>query len=186
MGGCYAAGKSKFVKTLHKNKLINLKNTVYADPDKIRYQLPETPKLIQDNPWTVGNITSHEVGYLTLLVELHAMFNNNNVIVDGSLQNNQWYKNEHIPFLKKQFPNYKIGIIFVTASWLNILERCWKRAEVTKRCIPFDRLKTIYQAMPTSIKELDGQTDFMTVINNDSSPEITEEFKQIITKLDLS
>lgn len=143
MGGCYGSGKGHVLRHLNTNNKISLNNYIYVDPDQIRSYIPEYDKYLKENPWTTGEKTSREVGYICELIQMHALVNNYNIIIDGSLQNFEWY-DISINNLKKQFPTYEFFCIFVHAPWVKVLERVIQRAEITKRCIPYALLKTTY------------------------------------------
>lgn len=176
MGGCFGLGKSHVVKSLNSNKKINLAEYIYIDPDHIRTFIPEYKTYLHENPWTAGNKTNKEVGYICELMQLHALLNNYNIIVDGSLQNYEWYLT-YIPILKQRFSQYKFFMFYVEANWINVLERVWKRSEETGRCIPLKILKDIYAKTKISFgvlkdaKIFDGYTHF----ENNTIPTVLEE-----------
>lgn len=65
------------------------------------------------------------------------------------------------------FPLYEIVIIFVEASYTNVLERSLKRGEETKRCIPLSCIKEAYTQSPISYKILKDYVHKHYKINND-------------------
>lgn len=176
MGGCYGSGKGHVLRHLNTNNKINLNNYIYVDPDKIRSHIPEYEKYLRENPWTAGEKTSKEVGYICELIQMHALVNNYNIIVDGSLQNFEWY-NAHINNLKNQFPTYEFFCIFVHAPWVKVLERVIQRAEITKRCIPFALLKSIYTKCGSAHASYKYKKTFHGIlfIFNESIPKIFEK-----------
>lgn len=89
--GCYGAGKSNVMKYLEKHGKINLSDYVYIDQDKIRPFIPEHLSYLSENPYTTGFKTNKETSYLAEFIQKHALFNNYNVIVDGSLRDWKWY-----------------------------------------------------------------------------------------------
>lgn len=170
--GAYGAGKSNVMRALHKNGKINLDNYVYVDQDKLRVHIPEYQQYLRDDLFTAGFKTNKETGYLAELIQKHALFNNYNLIVDGSMRDHVWYI-EYINWIKEKFPRYEIAILYVEASYVNILERNLLRGEVTKRCIPLYCLKEAFEKCPISFEILKNHVDKFYKVNND-----TEENKQ--------
>jgi hypothetical protein len=171
--GCYGAGKSNVMKYLEKHGKINLNDYVYVDQDKIRPFIPEYLSYLSENSYTAGFKTNKETSYLAEFIQKHALFNNYNVIVDGSLRDWKWYIT-YIEWIKQMFPLYEIVIIFVEAEYINVLERSLKRGEETKRCIPLSCIKESYVQSPISYEILKDYVHKHYKINND-----TEENKLI-------
>lgn len=177
-GGCYGAGKSNTIKQLHKLGKINLKNHVYVDQDKMRDQIPEYKEYLKENHFTAGYKTNKETGYLSEIIQRHSLFNGYSLIIDSSLKDGEWHK-MYIDWIKTTFPDYEIIIIFVTASWVKILERNLKRGEITKRVIPLDCLADAFEKSPISFEMLKSQVDRYYVIQNDSDSNTLNQFNDI-------
>jgi hypothetical protein len=166
--GCYGAGKGHTMRRLHNTNKINLDNYVYVDPDKIRAYIPEYNIYLKEDSFTAGSKTNKEAGYIAELIQLQSLFNGYNLIVDGSMKDFVWYK-KHIEWIKETFPQYEIIIIFVEASWLTVIERIWKRAEVTRRLIKFDTIKESFESSFKSFKELNDVAHKSFIVNNDNN-----------------
>lgn len=165
-GGCYGAGKSNVLKQLQKENKINLDNFVHVDQDKMRSQIPEYETYLRENYYTAGFKTNKETGYIAELIQLHAMSNGYNLIVDSSLTDAEWLK-QYIDLIRSEFSDYEIIIIYVKASWERILERNIRRGEVTRRVIPFDCLLNAYEKSPVSFEFLKNYVNKWYVIEND-------------------
>lgn len=174
--GCYGAGKSNVMKYLESNGKINLTDYVYVDQDKIRPLIPEYENYLSENPMSAGFKTNKETGYLSELIQLYALENNYNLIVDGSLRDHEWYS-IYINLIKTQYCLYTIIILFVSASYANILIRNSKRAKLTKRTIPKDCIKDAYIQSPIAFDILKKLVHKHYEINND-----TETDKEFTTK----
>lgn len=177
-GGCYGSGKGHVIKMLHNMKKINLDDYLYVDQDKIRQYIPEYAEYLKDNFFTAGFRTNKETAYLAELIQKHALFNNYNVIVDGSMRDGKWYI-EHINWIKNTFPHYEIIILYVESSWVNILERNLKRGEQTKRCIPLECLRNAFVQSPISYEMLKTHVNKHYKIANDNEEEINELLKTL-------
>lgn len=173
--GCYGAGKSNVMKYLESRGKINLSEYVYVDPDKMRPCIPEYNDYLKDNPLSAGFKTNKETNYLSELIQLHALENMFNLIVDGSLRDHEWYS-LYINSIKERYPQYEIIIIFVEASYANILIRNTKRAKLTKRIIPDYCIRDAYIKSPISFEILRKLVHKSYKINND-----TEENKENTT-----
>ena len=165
-GGCYGAGKSNVLKQLQKENKINLDNFVHVDQDKMRSQIPEYETYLRDNYYTAGFKTNKETGYIAELIQLYAMSNGYNLIVDSSLTDAEWLK-QYFDLIRSKFSDYEIIIIYVKASWERILERNIRRGQVTHRVIPFDCLLNAYEKSPVSFDFLKNYVDKWYVIEND-------------------
>lgn len=164
-GGCYGAGKSHIMRHLHKLGKINLDNYVYADQDKMRDFLPEYQDYLKENHFTAGFKTNKETSYMSEMVQKHALFSNYNLIIDSSLRDGDWHL-EYISWIKQKFPDYKIAIVFVDASWERILERNIKRGEITKRVIPLKCLEDAFEQSPKSFEMLKSHVDLHYYVTN--------------------
>lgn len=165
-GGCYGAGKSNVLKQLQKENKINLNDYVCVDQDKMRDQIPEYETYLKENYYTAGFRTNKETGYMSEIIQLHALSNGYNLIVDSSLRHTEWLT-QYFNLIRTEFPEYEIYIIFVTASWERILERNIRRGEITRRVIPLDCLAETFKQSPISFEILKQHVDKWYVIEND-------------------
>jgi hypothetical protein len=169
--GCFGAGKSHSLNYL---SIVDFSEFIFIDPDKIKYQLPEMSDYIKHDPNNAGNLVHVESIYIALIIEIHALEQKYNIIVDGSLQNSKWYTT-HIADIRKSYPDYTILIIKVDAQLNTIKQRCKIRGEKTKRIISDDLLDNIYTKIPASFEILKDLVDMYYIIdNNDIHPIITK------------
>jgi predicted ABC-type ATPase len=170
--GCFGSGKSHVMQYLHTMKKIDLNDYIFVDPDELRYEIPEIQDYIKKDPYTVGEKTHDEACYLADLLIAISLYENNNIISDGSMQNYFWYQNSFIPYLRKNYPTYKIAIIYVKADLDIVLERCKKRGENTGRMIKEDIIKSTYDKVKISYDKLAPLVDFSCIIDNNLEPQI--------------
>lgn len=136
--GAYGAGKSRWI-TKH-----IAKTDVWVDPDDIRHQLPNIQALIKDNPWSAGELTNREVGYLSETLIRYALSQNYTIYADGSMCDYAWYT-LFLQEIQTRYPQYMVRVYYFEVPWVTLLERVWQRAESTKRCIPLSRLRQAYE-----------------------------------------
>jgi predicted ABC-type ATPase len=164
--GCYGSGKSRLLKHLSNREGLNLSSFVFIDPDQIKRQLPEWSEYVKLDPVNAATKLHMESTFISLLAEKIALSQNRNIIVDGSLQNQAWYE-EWFRTLKREY-NYTIGILRVYAVFETCVQRCTKRAKVTSRVIPFNRLVDIYTQCESSYMYLKKLVDWTVEYDNNS------------------
>jgi len=179
--GAMGAGKSYTIKYLHSQNRFPLSNFVIIDPDEIRHLLPEYQYYIQQTDDTVmmeqaGIYTRKESGYICEILVQIALRNGCNVLMDGSLQNYQWYI-EHFQSLRSEFgvgshntssnnKGIQIGIIHIKAPKDAVLERAKMRSKITKRIVPNHVLEESIEMVPKSVKILSKYVDFFVELYN--------------------
>ena len=184
-GGCYGAGKGHTLRSMQSLGKIKLNEWVCLDPDRIRIKFPEYNDLLNDNPETVGYKTGKEAGYLVEMVEYYALTNGYNIIVDGSLKDHEWYI-QHFNWIKINFHQYQTIIIFVFASWENIVTRNNKRCSETSRCVPRKSLFETSQQMEKSFQEYLKIIEKCYIVHNNGSGDSDDmQFLNDISQIDI-
>lgn len=144
--GAYGAGKSHWIA-----EHIVTETEVWVNPDALRYQLPNIQSLLHDNPWTVGEKTNLEVGFLNETLIRYCLEQGYTLYADSSMVDFKWFTT-FITEIQFCYPHYLVRIYYFEVPWLTILERVWQRAEKTGRCIPLARLRyafeQVHQAKP--------------------------------------
>jgi ribose 1,5-bisphosphokinase PhnN len=95
----------------------------------------------------------------------HALEQGQNVLVDGSLRDAEWYE-QHFQHLRTTYPQLRIGIIHVTAPAEAVFERVKQRAKATGRVVPTDTLIRSMQEVPRAVKRLSQSVDFFLEVYN--------------------
>jgi len=171
--GCMGAGKTHTLRKVSNNDAfsLDLKSFVSVDPDEIRRKLPEFSMYIEKDPLSAGENTRKEAGMLAEILTEEALKRGNNVLVDGSLKDAEWYKT-YFEVLRKKYPRLKLGIIHVTAPLKDVIVRVQRRAKETGRMIPMDVLFQSMEQVPKSVGELCRHVDLFIEIDNSSGHDI--------------
>lgn len=137
-----------------------------VDPDKMRKMLPESAEYRRRDPLTAGQFTQKEVGFLSEILTMQGLIDAKNVLVDGSLRDAAWYIN-YVRNLRSEFPDLRVGIVYVTASIDTILNRVKIRAEQTGRVVPEQTLRDTHEQVPRSITLLAPFADVIVTFENE-------------------
>ena len=125
---------------------------------------------LAENPLTAATNVHRESTQMADVLFEHALLSNHDVLVDGSLRDVQWYQTLFQRILT-EFPNYRISILYVSATKDVILNRAQSRAEKTGRAVPNDLLQASMEQVPKSVSTLAPLTHVTCEIsNNDGEP----------------
>ncbi len=87
------------------------------------------------DPLLAGQKTRRETGYMLEVAQAAAMRERKHVWIDGSLRDSEWYARV-FGEIHRDYPAYRIAILYVTADPEVVLQRVRKRGEATGRFIP--------------------------------------------------
>jgi len=166
--GAMGSGKSHTVRYLAQQNLFPLKSFVWVDPDDIRHKFPEFSFYVESLPEKAGELTRNEAGYLAELLTTAALKRGRNVLVDGSLRDSDWYK-LYFEELREQYPNLRIGILYVTAPREEVFKRAEARSKITGRVVPKETIELALQQVPKSVQVLQPLSDFFSELHNPPS-----------------
>jgi len=168
--GCMGVGKSYALSQLFQKDLFPLDMFVAIDPDKIKSELPEMAGYLAHDPESAATKVHRESTQMSDVLFEHALANQEDILVDGSLRDVEWYK---ILFqrLRSEFPMYRLAILHVSADPDIVRLRVKKRAEYTGRDVPQELLEDSMTQVPISVNTLGPLADVTCEIsNNDSQP----------------
>ena len=75
--------------------------------------------------------------------------------------------------LRRTYPQYKMGIVHVTATWDHVVEREAKRGQITGRRIPPTLLAQVFDQVPLAMRSLQRHVDiYVEVDNNGEQPRL--------------
>lgn len=171
--GPMGAGKTHTMRTFAKEDIFPLDRFVIVDPDRIRSLLPEMMQYMQHHRSHAGTLTHKESGFIAEILVREAMMRSKNVLVDGSLRNHAWYLHA-FKKLRKDYPNYRIAILLITASREKVYERASKRAATTGREVPAALLDEAMDQVPVSFRMLAPAADYTAIIDNDEDGQLPQ------------
>mmetsp|Transcript_13648 Transcript_13648/g.20736 ORF Transcript_13648/g.20736 Transcript_13648/m.20736 type:complete len:307 (+) Transcript_13648:2-922(+) len=165
--GVMGVGKSHVMRWLNQHGHFPYSSFVRIDPDEVRQLLPELEGYKERDMESAGSKTHREAGYICEIVTKAALQDGRNVLIDGSLQDAEWYT-FYFRHLKETYPKFRIAIMYITAPKESILERAAKRALVTGRQVPAEVLRNCLERVPGSVKILSAlrETNYTATITN--------------------
>lgn len=166
--GTYGSGKGHTLKFFD-GSILNLKDFIIIDPDKIKNDLPECKLFSLENKNTASSRLHKESILISLIIEYIAIERGYAIIVDGSLKDFEWYTNH---FKEIKLKNYNIAILKVNAHLETIKNRCVLRGEETGRIISEDLVIKIHKETEKSFDILKELSDLTIEIDNEHEPTI--------------
>jgi hypothetical protein len=165
--GAMGSGKSYTIRRLYNQDRFPLETFVTVDPDEIRRLLPEFEWYLEHDPAVAGEATRKEAGLLAEMLTQIALRHGRNVLVDGSLNDAEWY-HDYFQDLRRDYGKYglRIGILHITAPRDAVFERAEIRSKITKRVVPRHRLEETLAKVPQSVRKLAPLVDFHAELHN--------------------
>jgi len=164
--GPMGAGKGHAMRWLSRQGFLPLEMVCRIDPDIIKQLMPEWESYVKAGSTTAGSMCHKESGYIAEMCVEVALRRRQNVLVDGSLRNWEWY-DKFLQDVRQRFPEYRIGIFYVHASEETVKMRCEKRFQETARYIPPDRMKLALVGPGNAILKLTYLVDLIVTMSND-------------------
>eukprot|EP00298_Acanthocystis_sp_HF-20_P005596 c15711_g1_i2.p1 GENE.c15711_g1_i2~~c15711_g1_i2.p1 ORF type:complete len:635 (+),score=256.67 c15711_g1_i2:44-1948(+) len=181
------AGKSYALSWMSETGYFPLENIVRIDPDIFKYQMPEWKgySTVKDDfpieEVTLAGPRCHkESGFLCEIAQTIAMSNSQNVWVDSTLRDYEWF-GKLFDSYRVSHPQYRIAIFYVTAPEEQIRKRILKRAQEEGRDVPESILSSTLSALPKSLEALTPKADLVARIENagDNSPPILKAIQMV-------
>jgi adenylylsulfate kinase-like enzyme len=166
--GPMGVGKSYVLSQLNERSIVPLGKFVKIDPDMLKSELPEMAGYLQYDSESAATKLHRESTQMSDVLFEHSLATNRDIIVDGSLRDVDWYT-KLFTRIRTEFPNYKLVILYVSASSNTIKERARKRSEKTGRAVPEDLLQESIDEVPKSVIALCTLTDYTFEITNDDN-----------------
>jgi hypothetical protein len=166
--GCYGSGKTHSIRSLG----LSGNEYVHIDPDKIKYMLPEAKEYYQVDSTNANDSLHKEAIFIASLIELISLKMKFPIIVDGSLQDYEWYR-EYLSKFPECNPSYKVVIMKVSSDLETIVARCERRTAITGRIIPVKLLKDIYEKIPIAYNVLKHFAHLSIEVDNNTYPYIS-------------
>jgi len=176
--GAMGAGKGYALSYMSKINAFPLENLVHIDPDAFKQIMPEWQSYVAADSRTAGTLCHKESGYLQELAQEVSMTNSQNVWVDGSLRDGDWFC-KVFDQLRPRFPEYRFAIFLVSASEEVAWRRCQARALQTGRHIPEALFKDSIYAPDHVLSRLTSKVDFVARINNNGLVPMLEAIESV-------
>merc|ERR1740123_1295338 len=158
---------------LSKMGVFPLERLIHVNPDYFKQLMPEWEGYKKHDASQAGAMCHRESGFLQELAQEVAMQANQNVWVDGSLQDGKWYSHLFAE-TRRRYPRYRIALLHVFAELETVKARAQKRGQETGRFVPVDTLESCWHAVVDSVRVLGPLADFFAKINNDKSTPLLE------------
>ena len=159
-------GKGYVITQLQQLQLFNVRDHfITIDPDLIKYEIPEMVGYLQIDRNTAATKVHRESTQISDIIFEYAILHSLSILVDGSLRDVDYYQSL-FHRIRNEFPQYRIGIIHITASRDVIFERAASRAIRTGRVIPKELLEESIEQVPKSVELLSPLADAVHVIAN--------------------
>lgn len=168
--GGYGTGKGFCMAWMSEQGLFPLTDVVCVDPDQFKKVMPEWEQYVKRGE-EAGSLCHAESAYMEEMVQALAMRNRQNIWIDGSLWNTEWYKGVFLD-LKEQYPHYRLALFYIFASEARALARVEARSRSTGRSIPGEKVTTSLAGARSSVMELTPYVDFVARIDNDGETPI--------------
>jgi hypothetical protein len=166
--GAMGAGKSHVMRWLASSGSFPLHAFVCIDPDRIKGELPEAPAFVAQHRASAGSRLHKESLLIADVLTQSALAEGRNVLVDGSMRNTQWYRQEWAR-LREAAPCHRLAVVLVEAAPGTILARSAARATKTGREVPFEVLSDSILRAPATFEHLRPLADFAAIVDNDGS-----------------
>jgi hypothetical protein len=151
---------------------------VHIDPDYFKKIMPEWKGYISRDAMSAGTFCHRESAYIQEIAQEQAMLQMQNVWVDGSLRDGDWFARV-FQSIRQEFPAYRIGIFYVSCSEEVVRQRVKERAQVEGRDIPEELLLDSIQAPATTLNKLTPLVDFVARIDNSNITPILTAFETV-------
>ena len=170
-GGIIGSGKSHTFRKFFKENVFDQSKYLCIDADKIKDFLPEYKQFKKEDPKSAGTRVHVESVYILEIIVEYALSCRMNLIVDGSLRDTYWYK-QFIKYLRQEFPEYFLRIVYIRADESIVRERVAKRGDKTGRHIPDSVMTDNFQKVPNSVEILKDLVDETWYVINNTEPYI--------------
>mmetsp|Transcript_47 Transcript_47/g.135 ORF Transcript_47/g.135 Transcript_47/m.135 type:complete len:657 (+) Transcript_47:21-1991(+) len=178
--GPMGVGKGYALSWMSKHGYFPLESIVHVDPDGFKLMMPEWPGYVDKIGSEAGTLCHKESTFMMEIAQAVAMAGGQNIWIDGSLRNAEFYREQFIE-VREKFPHYQISIFYVTATEECIRDRIKERAKKTGRDVPEALIQASLQAMDRSLNTLTPLCNFVARIDNNGSQPKLKAFETVNT-----
>ena len=166
--GPMGAGKGYALSWMSEMGYFPLEQIVHVDADHFKTCMPEWAGYVERDAAAAGTMCHKESGFLQEIAQEVAMSQGQNVWIDGSLRDGEWFAMV-FDDIRGRFPNYRIAIFVIETSEDLAWERCQSRAAKTGRAIPKSLFLDSYTQPDHVLRMLTPKVDFIARIDNEKS-----------------
>ncbi|CAD7948261.1 unnamed protein product [Amoebophrya sp. A120] len=170
--GPMGAGKGHVMRWLSVHNYLPMEQAVRIDPDLFKLVMPEFDQYLSKGyQEAAGTLCHRESGAIQEICLEAALRMSQNIWVDGSLRNTDWYVKQ-VADIRDRFPQYRIAIFYVHCSVETVRKRVIARSEATGRWIPDADLDESISGSKRSVERLSPMVDVVAQIRNETTPEL--------------
>jgi hypothetical protein len=186
--GAFGAGKTRILNELFDQGWLDRSRFLVVNMDEFRHRLPEYELLIalrKEQPEDfaklqaefslkdAGSYVQIESGYLQEMLLWQALTKSVNIVVDGSLGNQEYFE-RLLKAIRKDFPQYEsVGVIRADAGE-RALERALKRGAEKSRQINPDSVRRSMREAKESYEALRPHFDYFIEVDNSGESPVFE------------
>eukprot|EP00403_Amphidinium_massartii_P000683 CAMPEP_0178377404 /NCGR_PEP_ID=MMETSP0689_2-20121128/3901_1 /TAXON_ID=160604 /ORGANISM="Amphidinium massartii, Strain CS-259" /LENGTH=693 /DNA_ID=CAMNT_0019997457 /DNA_START=134 /DNA_END=2211 /DNA_ORIENTATION=- len=178
--GPMGVGKGYAMSWMSKHGWFPLENIVHVDPDGFKLMMPEWSGYVEEDTEKAGTLCHMESCFMMEIAQEAAMQKRQNVWIDGSLRNAEFYARQ-FQEVRSKFPFYRIAIFYVDAPEAKIRERIKHRAQATGRDVPENLIQASLSSMDKSLNTLTPLCDFVVRISNEGAIPVLKACETIDT-----
>jgi len=164
--GPMGAGKGYVLGWLSSQSILPSEYLAKIDPDHFKQSMPEWEGYVSRERATAGTLTHKESGYIAEVAQELAMLHGFSLCVDGSMRDVDWYASR-FAYIRENFPEYKIGVLIVTASDERVQDRLAHRSLLTGRSVPDHIAEASRKGLPQLMLKVKPFADYVACIDND-------------------
>lgn len=169
--GPAGAGKGFALSWMSQHGYFPLEYIVHIDSDSFKQVMPEWDEYVRRDRDGGASLMHQESGYLQEIAQEVAMRSQQNVWVDGTLKDGEYYA-KVLREVRRNYPQYKIAIFEVTASEATVRKRIQQRAAKTGRDVPEEIIQKALAGVNDSLAILTPLADFVAKISNEETPQL--------------
>jgi len=155
--GAMGVGKGYALGWMSSEGIFPLENIVHIDPDHFKKVMPEWKGYVKyaaehGKQTLPGSMCHVESCYMQEIAFERSMELRQNIWVDGSLRNAEWFRDYIFHDVRSRRPFYKIAIFYIKAPGTTVRERVKERAARTGRDVPEEKIVQSLEAAERSVR----------------------------------
>jgi len=165
MCGSPGAGKGHTMRWLSQQGYFQFEEIVHIDPDFFKMSMPEWPGYQKHGETSIDKVCGAEANMMADVAQFEAINQRQTILRDGTLSNGDFYRGE-FQRLRRDFPEYKIAVVHVTADEPTIKQRIEDRARETGRTVDDWYWRQCIERIPASLEKVSKLVDVLATFDN--------------------